>query len=162
MLFDLAAAGGLEQKRAAMAAGQHINSTENRAVMHVALRAPKGKQIMVDGADVVPEVHAVLDKIADFAERVRNGTWVGATGKKLTTVVAIGIGGSCKQKLYMSIFVSLSMYYCGYLIQFILILRLQYAIYFAPLWDLYTFILRYIIHVIIYILSRYIYIIYVN
>jgi glucose-6-phosphate isomerase len=94
MLFDLAGAAGLEQKRAAMAAGAHINSTEDRAVMHVALRAPRSKQLVVDGADVVPAVHAVLDKIADFSARVRDGTWVGATGKKLTTVVAIGIGGS--------------------------------------------------------------------
>jgi glucose-6-phosphate isomerase len=94
MLFDLAGAAGLEQKRAAMAAGQHINTTEDRAVMHVALRAPKGKVLMVDGADVVPDVHAVLTKIADFTERVRNGSWVGATGKKLSNVLCIGIGGS--------------------------------------------------------------------
>ena len=94
MLFDLAGAAGLEQKRAAMAAGVHINTTEDRAVMHVALRAPKTKQLIVDGEDVVPAVHAVLTKIGDFADRVRNGSWVGATGKKLTTVLAIGIGGS--------------------------------------------------------------------
>lgn len=67
---------------------------EDRAVMHVALRAPKGKVLMVDGADVVPDVHAVLKKIADFTERVRNGSWLGATGKKLTSVLCIGIGGS--------------------------------------------------------------------
>lgn len=63
MLFDLAGAAGLEQKRAAMAAGQHINTTEDRAVMHIALRAPASKQLMVDGADVVPDVHAVLSKV---------------------------------------------------------------------------------------------------
>ena len=75
MLFDLAGAAGLEQKRAAMAAGVHINTTEDRAVMHVALRAPKTKQLIVDGEDVVPAVHAVLAKIGDFADRVRNGSW---------------------------------------------------------------------------------------
>lgn len=93
-LFDLAQTAGLEQKRAAMAAGQHINQTEDRAVMHIALRAPKTKSIVVDGEDVVPAVHAVLDKIQDFTTRVRKGQWLGATGKPLTNVVSIGIGGS--------------------------------------------------------------------
>ena len=64
MLFDLAGAAGLEQKRAAMAAGHHINTTEDRAVMHIALRAPMTKQLIVDGADVVPDVHAVLEKVS--------------------------------------------------------------------------------------------------
>jgi glucose-6-phosphate isomerase len=94
MLFDLAGAAGLESKRANMAAGVHINSTEDRAVMHVALRCPKGKTLMVDGEDVVPNVHAVLDKISAFTETVRSGKWLGATGKPLTTILAIGIGGS--------------------------------------------------------------------
>ena len=77
-----------------MASGAHINSTEDRAVMHIALRAPKSKEIFVDGENVVPAVHAVLDKIAEFSGRVRSGAWVGATGKRLTSVVSIGIGGS--------------------------------------------------------------------
>jgi glucose-6-phosphate isomerase len=96
MLFDLADAAGLEQKRAAMIMGEHINSTEDRAVMHPALRAPKtfGKPLIVDGQDVLPAVHEVLDKIADFSSRLRSGQWLGCTGKKLTTVVSIGIGGS--------------------------------------------------------------------
>eukprot|EP00607_Mallomonas_marina_P008722 CAMPEP_0182416968 /NCGR_PEP_ID=MMETSP1167-20130531/1382_1 /TAXON_ID=2988 /ORGANISM="Mallomonas Sp, Strain CCMP3275" /LENGTH=556 /DNA_ID=CAMNT_0024590191 /DNA_START=78 /DNA_END=1748 /DNA_ORIENTATION=+ len=93
-LFDLAEAAGLEQKKADMASGKHINATEDRAVMHMALRAPANKEMMVDGANVVPEVHAVLQKIAGFADKVRSGQWLGATGKKLTNVVSIGIGGS--------------------------------------------------------------------
>uniref|UniRef100_A0A7S3GQM9 Glucose-6-phosphate isomerase n=1 Tax=Spumella elongata TaxID=89044 RepID=A0A7S3GQM9_9STRA len=94
MLFDLAGAAGLEDKRTKMGNGQHINATEDRAVMHIALRSPKNKQFLVDGEDVVPEIHAVLDKVAAFAEKVRSGQWVGATGKAINTVVAIGIGGS--------------------------------------------------------------------
>ena len=74
--------------------GEKINVTENRAVLHVALRAPKGESIVVDGEDVVPEVHAVLDKMADFADRVRSGAWKGHTGKRIRNVVNIGIGGS--------------------------------------------------------------------
>ena len=93
-LIDLATAAGLNAKKEAMRGGVHINSTEDRAVMHTALRAPKSEVRMVDGVNVVPEVHTVLEKIAAFAEKVRSGAWVGATGKKLTTVVAIGIGGS--------------------------------------------------------------------
>ena len=93
-LVALADAAGLKGKMAAMAAGEHINNTENRAVMHVALRAPASKRIVVDGEDVVPGVHQVLGKIKDFASRVRSGQWLGATGKPLTTVVSIGIGGS--------------------------------------------------------------------
>lgn len=94
MLFDLATEAGLEQKRADMGAGKHINSTEDRAVMHIALRAPKDEKIIVDGEDVVPGVHKVIDQINEFATRVRSGAWKGATGKNLTTVVCIGIGGS--------------------------------------------------------------------
>ena len=78
----------------AMFRGDKINVTENRAVLHVALRAPRRRQIFVDGEDVVPEVHAVLDKMAAFADRVRSGAWQGYTGKRIRTVVNIGIGGS--------------------------------------------------------------------
>ena len=74
--------------------GEKINVTENRAVLHVALRAPRGESIVVDGENVVPEVHAVLDKMADFADRVRSGEWKGHTGKRIRNVVNIGIGGS--------------------------------------------------------------------
>ena len=71
-----------------------INFTEKRAVLHVALRAPKGTSVLVDGENVVPQVHAVLDKMADFANRVRSGTWKGHTGKRIVNVINIGIGGS--------------------------------------------------------------------
>jgi glucose-6-phosphate isomerase len=74
--------------------GDKINITENRAVLHVALRAPKGATIFVDGKNVVPEVHAVLDKMADFSDRVRSGAWKGHTGKRIKNVINIGIGGS--------------------------------------------------------------------
>jgi hypothetical protein len=77
-----------------MFAGDKINVTEQRAVLHVALRAPKGEQIFVDGVDVVPEVHAVLDKMAAFSEQVRSGAWKGHTGKRIRNVINIGIGGS--------------------------------------------------------------------
>ena len=94
LLLELAAAAKLQEKMNAMKNGDHINRTENRAVLHTALRCPKTERRIVDGVDVVPEVHAVLEKIAIFSEKVRKGEWIGATGKKLTTVVAIGIGGS--------------------------------------------------------------------
>ena len=74
--------------------GDKINVTENRAVLHVALRAPQGASIVVDGENVVPQVHAVLDKMADFADRVRSGAWKGHTGKRIRNVINIGIGGS--------------------------------------------------------------------
>jgi len=74
--------------------GDKINVSEKRAVLHVALRAPRGASIIVDGQNVVPEVHAVLDKMADFSLRVRNGDWKGATGKRIRNVINIGIGGS--------------------------------------------------------------------
>ena len=74
--------------------GEKINVTENRAVLHVALRAPKGASIVVDGENVVPEVHAVLDKMADFSNGVRSGAWKGHTGKRIRNVINIGIGGS--------------------------------------------------------------------
>jgi glucose-6-phosphate isomerase len=94
LLFDLAEQSGLRERIDAMFRGEKINVTENRAVLHVALRAPKGASIRVDGQDVVPEVHAVLDKMADFANRVRTGAWKGHTGRRIKNVVNIGIGGS--------------------------------------------------------------------
>lgn len=94
LLFDLARQAKVPEKTAAMFAGEKINSTEVRSVLHVALRAPKDVSIVVDGADVVSQVHKVLDKIRGFSESVRSGEWVGATGKPLTDVIAIGIGGS--------------------------------------------------------------------
>jgi len=94
LLLQLAEESGLRDKMEAMFRGEKINITENRAVLHVALRAPKGESILVDGADVVPEVHAVLDKMSAFAERVRSGAWKGHTGRRIRNVVNIGIGGS--------------------------------------------------------------------
>jgi glucose-6-phosphate isomerase len=94
LLVALADACGLRDKIDAMFRGDKINITENRAVLHTALRAPRGRVIMVDGRDVVPDVHAVLDRMSAFAERVRAGQWLGHTGKPITTVVNIGIGGS--------------------------------------------------------------------
>ena len=94
LLVDLAAEAGLRERIDAMFRGDKINVTENRAVLHVALRAPRDAVIMVDGVDVVPEVHAVLDQMAAFAERVRSGAWRGYTGKPIRNVVNIGIGGS--------------------------------------------------------------------
>lgn len=84
-----------------MFAGEHINSTEDRAVLHVATRAPRGAKLVADGKDVVPDVWEVLDKIKAFSEKVRSGEWVGATGKPLTSVVAIGIGGSFLGPLFV-------------------------------------------------------------
>ena len=93
-LIALARRAGVEELRDAMFAGEKINVTENRAVLHVALRAPRGEKIFVDGVDVVPEVHAVLDRMGDFSNRVRSGEWVGHTGKRIRNVINIGIGGS--------------------------------------------------------------------
>jgi glucose-6-phosphate isomerase len=93
-LFALAKSAGLRAKIDAMFAGEKINTTEGRAVLHTALRAPKGASIVVDGKNVVPEVHAVLAKMADFSERVRSGAWKGHTGKAIKNIVNIGIGGS--------------------------------------------------------------------
>ncbi len=94
LLLQLAAESGLRQRIDAMFRGDKINVTENRAVLHVALRAPKEQSITVDGVDVVPQVHAVLGKMAKFCERVRGGEWKGHTGKRIRNVVNIGIGGS--------------------------------------------------------------------
>ncbi len=94
LLVKLAEECGLKQRTEAMFTGEKINITENRAVLHVALRAPEGEKIVVDGQDVVPQVHAMLNKMAAFAERVRSGEWKGQTGKRIRNVVNIGIGGS--------------------------------------------------------------------
>ncbi|RSL14903.1 glucose-6-phosphate isomerase [Edaphobacter aggregans] len=94
LLVALAEESGVREKLEAMFRGDKINITENRAVLHVALRAPKGESIFADGEDVVPGVHAVLDKMAAFADRVRSGAWKGHTGKRIRNVVNIGIGGS--------------------------------------------------------------------
>jgi glucose-6-phosphate isomerase len=94
LLIELADQSGLRARIEAMFRGEKINVTENRAALHVALRAPKGASIVVDGKNVVPEVHAVLDKMADFANRVRSGQWKGHTGKRIRNVINIGIGGS--------------------------------------------------------------------
>jgi len=94
LLRALAEESGLRERIDAMFRGDKINVTENRAVLHVALRAPRGASITVDGKNVVPEVHAVLDAMSDFANRVRSGAWKGHTGKRIRNVINIGIGGS--------------------------------------------------------------------
>ncbi len=94
LLVELAEQSGLRERIDAMFAGEHLNVTEDRAVLHVALRAPAGTAMTVDGADVVPEVHAVLDRMAHFAQAVRSGEWTGHTGRRIRNVVNIGIGGS--------------------------------------------------------------------
>ena len=94
LLVELAEQSGLREKTEAMFRGDKINITENRAVLHVALRAPKSESIVLDGEDVVPGVHAVLERMAGFADRVRSGEWKGHTGKRIRNVVNIGIGGS--------------------------------------------------------------------
>jgi glucose-6-phosphate isomerase len=94
LLLQLAEESGLRARIDAMFRGEKINVTEKRAVLHVALRAPRGTSIVVDGVNVVPEVHAVLDKMTDFSNRVRSGAWKGHTGKRIRNVINIGIGGS--------------------------------------------------------------------
>jgi glucose-6-phosphate isomerase len=94
LLLDLAEESGLQSRMEAMFRGEKINSTEKRAVLHVALRAPKEASIVVDGENVVPQVHAVLDRMAQFSNRVRSGEWKGHTGKRIRNVINIGIGGS--------------------------------------------------------------------
>lgn len=94
LLRQLAVECGLRAKIAAMFRGEKINATENRAVLHVALRAPRNTVLRVDGQNVIPEVHAVLNRMAGFADRVRSGQWKGHTGRRIRNVVNIGIGGS--------------------------------------------------------------------
>ena len=94
LLLELAEESGLRERIDAMFRGEKINVTENRAVLHVALRTPPGNSILVDGEDVVPQVHAVLDKMSAFCDRVRSGAWTGHTGKRIRNVINIGIGGS--------------------------------------------------------------------
>ena len=94
LLMQLAEQSQLRERIEAMFRGDKINTTENRAVLHVALRTPRGKSIFVDGKDVVPEVHVVLDKMAAFSNRVHSGEWKGHTGKRIRNIVNIGIGGS--------------------------------------------------------------------
>ena len=93
-LLDLAREQGVLAKRDAMFAGEHINATEGRAVLHTALRLPPGATLVVDGADVAAEVREVLERMADFSDRVRDGRWTGATGERMLNIVNIGIGGS--------------------------------------------------------------------
>src|SRR6266481_7474920 len=94
LLVELAAESGVAQRREAMFRGEHINVSEDRPVLHVALRMPRGTSLVVDGVDVVAEVHAVLDRMTGFAEAVRSGQWLGHTGEPIRNVVNIGIGGS--------------------------------------------------------------------
>src|SRR5208282_5325068 len=94
LLVQLAEESGLRARIDAMFRGEKLNLTEKRAVLHVALRAPKGAVIVVDGENVVPQVHAVLDKMTEFANRVRSGAWLGHTGRRIKNVINIGIGGS--------------------------------------------------------------------
>ncbi|OFB35932.1 glucose-6-phosphate isomerase [Mycolicibacterium sp. (ex Dasyatis americana)] len=94
LLTDLARTAGLEARRDAMFAGEHINTSEDRAVLHTALRLPADAALTVDGQNVVADVHAVLDRMGDFTDRLRSGEWSGATGERIKTVVNIGIGGS--------------------------------------------------------------------
>jgi|GEM_PF-6839048 len=94
LLKELAIAADVEGRRAAMFAGEHINNTEDRAVLHVALRDTSSKEVLVDGHNVLPDVKEVLDRMAAFADGIRSGAIKGATGKKITDIVNIGIGGS--------------------------------------------------------------------
>jgi len=94
LLGELARERGVEARREAMFAGEHINVSEDRAVLHVALRMPRERSLIVDGVDVVREVHETLDRMADFVERVRSGEWTGHTGRPIRNVVNVGIGGS--------------------------------------------------------------------
>jgi glucose-6-phosphate isomerase len=94
LLVQLAQESGLEQRRDMMFAGERINVSENRPVLHVALRMPRGSSLMVDGVDVVAQVHEVLDRMADFSQRVRSGQWQGYTGKPIRNIINVGIGGS--------------------------------------------------------------------
>ena len=102
LLLALAEECGLADRIAAMFRGERINTTENRAVLHVALRAPRGEKILLDGKDVVPAVHEVLDRMAKFADRVRSGKWLGYTGRRIRHVINIGIEigrASCRERV---------------------------------------------------------------
>ena len=94
LLLRVARTAGVEARRDAMFAGEHINTTEDRAVLHIALRLPEGEPLSVDGQDVAGDVHTVLGRMGDLSDRIRSGTWVGATGERIRAVVNIGIGGS--------------------------------------------------------------------
>src|ERR1700748_829411 len=94
LLVDLARAANLEERRAQMFSGAHINTSEDRAVLHTALRLPRDAELIVDGQDIVKDVHSVLDSMGDFTDRLRSGEWTGATGERISTVVNIGIRGS--------------------------------------------------------------------
>src|SRR6201985_1499946 len=94
LLTDLARTANLEERRDQMFAGAHINTSEDRAVLHTALRLPRDAELVVDGQDVVADVHAVLDRMGESTDAVRSGAWTGHTGERITTVVNIGIGGS--------------------------------------------------------------------
>ena len=94
MLVRLAKEVQLEERRDAMFAGEIINTSEQRSVLHTALRRPKGDELMVDGVNVVDQVHETLERVYDFAEQVRSGSWVGVTGRQIKTIINIGIGGS--------------------------------------------------------------------
>src|ERR1700735_3739061 len=94
LLLQLAEEAGLRARTDAMFSGEKINASEKRAVLHIALRTPKGQSILVDGKNVVPGVHAVLDRMTDFSKRVRGVTWLGHTGRRIRNVINIGIGGS--------------------------------------------------------------------
>ena len=94
LLIDLAQTANLEERRDQMFSGVHINTSEDRAVLHTALRLPRDAELIVDGQNVVEDVHAVLDRMGDFTDRLRSGEWKGATGQRISTVVNIGIGGS--------------------------------------------------------------------
>ncbi|NOY49357.1 MAG: glucose-6-phosphate isomerase [Chlorobi bacterium] len=94
LLFKLAEERGVEKRRLEMFAGEKINVTEERAVLHTALRAPKGSEIFVDGKNIVPDIHSVLDKMSAFADKIRNGKWKGYSGKPIKNIINIGIGGS--------------------------------------------------------------------
>ncbi|HET8733954.1 MAG TPA: glucose-6-phosphate isomerase, partial [Anaeromyxobacteraceae bacterium] len=94
LLAGLARESGLRERIDAMFRGDRINVTEDRSVLHVALRMPRGASLVVDGKDVVPEVHAVLDRMAAFSDRVRSGAWLGHGGRRIRNVVNVGIGGS--------------------------------------------------------------------
>jgi glucose-6-phosphate isomerase len=94
LLLQLAEESGVAERRDAMMRGEAINVSEHRAVLHVALRMPKGSSLVVDGVDVVAQVHEVLDRMAAFADRIRSGEWKGYTGKAIRNIVNVGIGGS--------------------------------------------------------------------